>query len=135
MWLFNIIPNFVFHTLTVLGVIAFIVSTIFPFIPKKTIVQLISGFVLCFAFWGQGVMTSQQDLQQKILILETKLAKKETESVKTNIVIQKEYIDRVKTVTEVKWKVKTQIVEKEKIIDANCVVPPEVINILNEAAK
>ena len=135
MWLFNLLPNFVFHFAIVIGTLAFLASTLLPFIPNKTPIQLISVIVLCFGVWGQGIMTSEHVWKEKVLILEKKLAQKETESVKTNIVIQKEYVDRIKTVTEIKWKVKTQIVEKEKIIDANCVVPPEAINILNEAAK
>ena len=135
MWLFNILPNFVFHIAIIIGALAFLASIILPFIPNKTPIQILSVIVLCFGVWGQGIMTSEQVWKEKVLILEKKLAQKESEGVKTNIVIQKEYVDRIKTVTEVKWKVKTQIVEKEKIIDANCTVPPEVINILNEAAK
>lgn len=135
MWLFNILPDFMFHLFVLVGGLIFLASTVLPFVPNKTPIQIVSVIVLCFGIWGQGIMTSEQVWKEKVLILEKKLAQKEAEGVKTNIVIQKEYVDRIKKVTEVKWKVKTQIVEKEKIIDANCVVPPEVINILNEAAK
>lgn len=135
MWLFNLIPDFILHLSVVIGILGFIAGTIFPFIPKKTTIQVVSVVLIAFGFWGEGAIMVERSWNEKVIILEKKLAEKETQGVKTNIVIQTEYIDRIKTVTEVKWKLKTQIIEKEKIIDANCTVPPEAINILNEAAK
>ena len=135
MWFFNLVPDFLFHISVVIGIIVFIASTIMPFLPKRTTIQVISVILLSMGFWGEGVITSEHTWNDKVIVLEKRLAEKETQGAKTNIVIQTEYVDRIKTVTEVKWKVKKEIIEKEKIINANCTVPPEAINILNEAAK
>ena len=72
--------------------------------------------------------------KQEIAEANAKIEAAEAKSKETNIVIQKEYIDRVKTVKEVQLVVQERIVKDAKIIDAECKVVPEAIADLNAAA-
>jgi hypothetical protein len=63
-----------------------------------------------------------------------KIEAAEAKSKETNIVIQKEFIDRVKTVKDIQIQVQEKIVRDTQIIDAECKVAPEAIEDLNAAA-
>jgi hypothetical protein len=58
----------------------------------------------------------------------------EAKSKETNVVIQKEYVDRVKTVKEVQLVVQEKIIKDAAKIDAECKVTPEAVADLNAAA-
>ena len=75
------------------------------------------------ALWKSEV----SEMQDKIAIAEAK-------SKEVNVVIQKEYVDRVKTIKDVQIVVQEKIVNDSAIIDAGCKVAPEAIADLNAAA-
>lgn len=72
--------------------------------------------------------------QQEIKEANAKIEAAETKSKETNLVIQKEYIDRIKTIKEVEVKVQEKIIEDSAKIDAECKIAPEAIEDLNAAA-
>jgi hypothetical protein len=72
--------------------------------------------------------------QQEIAEANAKIEAAEAKSKETNIVIQKQFVDRVKTVREVQLQVQEKIVRDTQIIDAECKVAPEAIEDLNAAA-
>jgi len=72
--------------------------------------------------------------QQEIVEANAKIEAAEAKSKETNIVIQKQFVDRVKTVREVQLQVQEKIVRDTQIIDAECKVAPEAIEDLNAAA-
>jgi len=58
----------------------------------------------------------------------------EAKSKETNIVIQKEYVDRIQTVKQIEIQVREKIVKDAARIDAECKIAPEAIADLNAAA-
>ena len=72
--------------------------------------------------------------QAEVKEANAKIEAAEAKSKETNIVIQKEFVDRVKTVKEVQVQVQEKIVRDTQIIDAECKVAPEAIEDLNAAA-
>ena len=80
---------------------------------------------------GAGVTTLWQ---QEIKEANARIEAAEAKSKETNIVIQKEYIDRIKTIKEVEVQVQEKIIEDSAIIDAECKIAPEAIEDLNAAA-
>ena len=71
----------------------------------------------------------------KVVKVEEKVAVVEEKSVEANVVVQKVFVDKIKVVKDTKIVVQEKIVEVEKIIDAECKVAPDVLDILNQAAK
>jgi acetyl-CoA carboxylase alpha subunit len=67
--------------------------------------------------------------------LEEKVKDAEAKSQQTNVVIETKIRERVKRVVEKQEVVVEKIKEVEKVVDAKCELDPNVINILNEAAK
>lgn len=72
--------------------------------------------------------------QREIKEANAKIEAAEAKSKETNIIIQKEYVDRVKTVKELQVQVQEQITKDAAKIDAECKVAPEAIADLNAAA-
>jgi hypothetical protein len=72
--------------------------------------------------------------KQEIAEANAKIEAAEAKSKETNIVIQKEFIDRVKTVKEVQVQVQEKIIKDTQLIDAECKVAPEAIADINAAA-
>jgi hypothetical protein len=59
----------------------------------------------------------------------------ETKSQQTNVVIETKIRERTKRIVETRERIVEKIKEVEKTIDAKCELDPNVVNILNEAAK
>jgi acetyl-CoA carboxylase alpha subunit len=67
--------------------------------------------------------------------LEEKIKDAEAKSQQTNVVIETKIRERTKRVVEKREIVVQKIKEVEKVIDAKCELDPNVVSILNEAAK
>jgi acetyl-CoA carboxylase alpha subunit len=67
--------------------------------------------------------------------LEEKVKDAETKSQQTNVVIETKIRERTKRIVETRERIVEKIKEVEKTIDAKCELDPNVVNILNEAAK
>jgi hypothetical protein len=72
--------------------------------------------------------------QEQIKEANDKVNAAEAKSKETNVVIQKEYIDRIQTVKQIEVQVQEKIVKDAAKIDAECRVAPEAIADLNAAA-
>jgi hypothetical protein len=72
--------------------------------------------------------------QQEIKEANAKIEAAEAKSKETNIIIQKEFVDRVKTIKELQVQVQEKIIKDAQIIDAECKVAPEAIADINAAA-
>ena len=72
--------------------------------------------------------------QQEIKEVNDKIAAAEAKSKETNVAIQKEFVDRVKTVKDTQILIQEKIVKDAAIIDAECKVASEAIADINAAA-
>jgi hypothetical protein len=66
--------------------------------------------------------------------LEAKVAAAEKAAAEANGKVETVYVDRVKVVKEIQYVTKTRIDRSAAKIDQNCVIGPEAIEILNQAA-
>ena len=102
MWLFNWLPNFVFHLIVIIAILGLIASQFFSFIPfikQYTIpVKIISIIALVIGVWFEGGISNNDAWLTKVKEMEIKVAKAEAQSLEANV------------------KIVTKIVEKEKII-------------------
>jgi hypothetical protein len=134
----SIVPFWVWLTIACAGGIGYFFSgiiTLIPFLmPYKELVKIffivvcLGGTFMC----GSDGVTSVW--QEQIKEANARIAAAEAKSKETNIVIQKEYVDRVKTVKEVQLQIQEKIITDTQIIDAECKIAPEAIEDLNAAA-
>jgi len=143
MWMLSFVPDAVLH-LVVFGImitgigiyaLSFFTRFIPPLIPYSGIARIVGTILMISGVYFYGSYATEMSWRNKVSELETKVAASEAESKKTNIQIQKVYIDKVKIVKETQVVIQERIKEVVKRIDSQCTVDTEVINILNEAAK
>jgi hypothetical protein len=135
MWLLHLLPDWLlmFVVYAALGIGAAL--TIAGWVTKNIIAQ-IGGVVLLVAgvYWYGGY-TTEMIWREEVAKLEEQVKAAEEKSARVNTVIKKVYVDRVKRVTEEKVVIQDRIIKEKELIDKDCRVPAEAINILNSAAR
>ena len=102
--------------------------------PYHLILQIISIVLLIGGVYLRGGYGVEMSWRERVADLEAKIKIAEEQSKQVNETVVVKYKDRVKVVTDTKIVIQEKIKEVEKIVDAQCVVAPEVIKIHNEAA-
>jgi len=143
MWLLHLLPTslilWIVNIAMIVGLLGILVSFFVKFIPfiniYRTPIQIVSIIIFCSGIYWYGGYTTEMIWRDEVAKLEEKVAEAEKQSVKTNTVIKKVYVDRVKIVKQDVVVVQEKIREVEKLIDKDCRVAPEAIQLLNQAAK
>lgn len=143
MWLLHLLPDslilFIVYALMGLGALGIILGFFIKFIPwvniYRTPIQIVSIILFCSGVYWYGGYTTEMIWREEVARLEEKVAEAEKQSIKTNTVIKKVYVDRVKIVKQDVVVVQEKIKEVEKLIDKDCKVAPEAVQLLNQAAK
>lgn len=112
----------------------FITAISFLNIYRKWI-QLASILLLVSGVYWYGGYTVEKIWRDEVAKLEEKVREAEAKSAVVNKEIEVVYRDRVKIVKQDVVVVQEKIKEVEKVLDKGCVIAPEAISILNEAAK
>jgi hypothetical protein len=142
-WMISLIPDgiivWVINTVLLTGLIATLVSFFIKFIPfvnsYKLPIQILGIILLAIGLFFKGGYATEMMWRERVAAMEEKIAEAEVKSAKTNTVIQKVYVDKVKVVRDTQYVIQERIKEVEKLIDKECKVAPEAVDIHNDAAK
>ncbi len=142
MWLLYFLPSsfveYIIHAITIVGAIGLIVSIVFSKLPiigrYGSIAKLIFFVLLLAGIFFQGGLYSQKEIKEQVQQLESKIKVSEEKAKEINKEKEIQYVTKVKRIKETEYVIKEKIKEVEKLIDAKCEVPPEAVNILNQAA-
>ena len=147
MWLLSFVPDtliqWVVNLVLISGLVGVVITTLFKFfikyfpwlIPYRTLLQIISLLLLVAGVYFKGGIGVEMEWRERVRIAEEKVKIAEEKAKQKNVEIQKVYVDRVKVVKEQEVVVQEKIKEVEKIIDAECKINKDVLDIHNEAAK
>jgi hypothetical protein len=139
MWMMSLLPDWVWHVITISGAVAVVASWVLkriPFISQYNIPLRIAGTVaLLVGIWFEGGLTNEAKWQAKVADMEAKVKIAEAKSEQANIDLAAKQKEKVKVVKEVQVVIKEKIVRVASKIDADCKVDPEAIEIINDAAK
>ncbi len=119
--------------LTVIGF--FLVGWIPGLRNYKTLVQILGIVLLVAGIYWKGGYGVEMEWRSKVAEMEAKLKAAEEQSKQVNTVIETKVVTKVKHIKDVQIKLQKEIVEKEKLINGDCEVPAEAIEILNKAAE
>jgi hypothetical protein len=123
----------------IVGLLGLLAGLFFKFVPiigKYSVPILIISFLLLITgSYLKGAKHNEDEWHKKIKELEAKVAIAEEKSKQVNTVIEYKYLTKIQKVKDVQYQIKEVIKEKEKIINANCDVPKEAIDIINAAAR
>lgn len=148
MWLLSFVPDSFLLWVVNIILIAGAIGTFFTFFilhrvvrwipslaPYHLILQIISIVLLVGGVYLKGGYGVEMEWREKLRVAEerARIAEEQSKVVNEKIVVQ--YRDRVKTVQEQVVVYQDKIKEVEKIINQDCKVAPEVIDIHNSAAK
>lgn len=119
--------------LTVIGF--FLVGWIPGLRNYKSLVQILGVVLLVAGIYWKGGYGVEMEWRGRVAELEAKLKAAEEKSAQVNTVIEEKIVTKVKHIKDTQIKIQKQIVEKEKIINGDCEVPAEAIELLNLAAE
>jgi hypothetical protein len=139
MWILNFIPDFVFHALLILSLLAlagsFVLDSV-PFISTNAkAIQLASAVVLAIAVYFEGAISNESVWQARVKELELKIARAETQSAEANGQLTTKLIRKEQEIAQAQQVLKTRIQQNAVQMDAVCTVPRTAIDILNDAAR
>lgn len=139
MWLMAILPDFVFHLLTVLGVLGVVCSLVFGFIPfvsnYKTPIQILSIIALVVGIYFQGAIANEAKTKAQISELEVKVAEAQAEAAKENIKIVEKIVYKDKIIRQRGEDIIRYVDREITKYDSQCVIPKEFVEIVNKAAE
>lgn len=138
MWLLSFLPDWFFHLILIIGVLAIVIGEFLktiPFVSQYNVPIRLGGIVLTVVgIWFSGGIASDNRWKAKVAELEIKVAKAEKEAAEANGKIETVYVDRVQVVKEIQYKTIEAIRNNAADMDANCVITPKAIDILNNSA-
>jgi len=142
MWMLAFIPDSIIHgfvnSVFYAGIIASLLGFVFNFgflRPYRLLVQVLGIMLLVAGVYFKGGYEVEMQWRARAAELQAKIDAATVKSQETNTVIQTKVVTKIKRVKEVQVKLQKEIVEKEKIINGECVVPKEAVEILNKAAE
>lgn len=139
MWILNFVPDFVFHLLLVVSLLAlaasFVLDTI-PFVSTNAkAIQLASAVVLAIALFFEGAISDNDSWQARVNELELKVARAETQSAEANGKLSKQLAAKDKEIALAQAELKNRIRAGAAAMDAVCRIPADAVAILNDAAR
>jgi hypothetical protein len=138
-WILNFIPDFVFHALLILSLLALAGSFVLDSIPfvstNAKAIQLASAVVLAITVFFEGAISNESVWQARVKELELKVAKAETESAEANGKLSKQLAAKDKEIALAQAELKNRIRQGAAAMDAVCKIPSDVVSILNDAAR
>lgn len=145
MWLLSLLPDWVYHLITIAGVLGLIAAWVLKFIPfvstYRLPIQVGSVIAVLFGVWMEGGIVNEAKWQARVKELEEKVAIAEAQSKETNTkivtkVITKTQIVRTRGQDIVKY-VDREIVKYDTKFAPGgvCEIPQEFIKAHNDSAE
>jgi hypothetical protein len=145
MWLLSLLPDWVYHLITIAGVIGVIAAWVLKFIPfistYRLPIQVGSIIAVLFGVWMEGGIVNEAKWQARVKELEEKIAVAETQSKEENIkivtkVVTKTQIVKVRGNDIVKYVDREIVKYDDKFAKGGvCEIPKEFIKAHNDAAE
>jgi uncharacterized membrane protein len=148
MWMLSFVPDSLLIWIVNLILIAGAVGSFFAFFllhrvvrwfpalaPYHLLFQIVSAVLLVAGIYFKGGYDTESSWREKLRVAEEKARIAEIQAVEANNKIQTKIVEKVKVVKENTVVYRDRIKEVEKLIDKECKVAPEAIDIHNAAAK
>lgn len=124
------------HTILVIGVVATILGFLLRFqflAPYRLVNQVIGVICLSAGLYFKGGYSVEAEWREKVNAMQAKVDEAEKKAEEFNKLLEEEHKKKQKVIHDTKVVIKEKIKEKTEIINAECKVAPEAIDILNEA--
>jgi hypothetical protein len=140
MWILKFLPNWIFYSIFLVGLIGFAATFLLKYLPIPALfvyrksIQIVSVAAIVFGTFMSGAIYDNEAWESRVRELEAKMKIAEQQSMEVN--------DKINDKVE---KEKIKIVEKQVLVkeyidrevtkyDNTCVIPDEFVEVLNKAA-
>lgn len=138
MWFLDFLPNWIFHIITLVGVVGVIASFLLGMIPfintYKTALQVVSVLVLALGIYMEGGISNQERWEAKVAEAEKKVLEAEKKAAEANGKIEYVFVEKKTKIQDNKAAALSDVKANAAQMNKYCSVIPEVINILNASA-
>lgn len=138
-WLLQLLPDWLFHLILLLGGVGITASFVLSFIPfvtqYKTTIQILSVLLLVVGVYYEGAISNNAQWEQKVTELQIKLAKAEKDSAELNTLLIEELLSKEKSIVEINNLNKKYLDSIKTKVDKECKIGSDVINLHNSAAR
>lgn len=124
--------NIVIALGALLTLISFILDKIPFFIQYKLAARILSIVVLSLGIYFKGCEVTELKWRTEVESLNQQLKQAEEKSNQVNVVIQDKIVEKIKYVEKKVYITKTKIEKQRTVINQDCKIHPEVIDIYNE---
>ena len=138
MWILNWLPDFVFHLMLLIGLLAIGASFVLSFIPfvsqYKLPIQVAGILLTVLAVWYEGGIAKDAEYRERIAAMELKVSKAETQSAEANTRLVEQLLAhqaQIKDITNVN---KQKLKDLADQLNKQCTINNSVIDVLNNAA-
>lgn len=147
MFLLSFIPDaliqLVVNGVLIAGIVGCVVSFFFGFfvrwmpwiIPYRMILQLLGLILLITGVYFKGGVGVEMEWRERVKVAQEQVKAAEERAEKINKDLEQTKKEKDRAVAESKTKIKETIVIQATTIDEKCKVAPEVLSIINDAAK
>jgi hypothetical protein len=147
MFLLSFIPDaliqLVVNGVLIAGIVGCVVSFFFGFfvrwmpwiIPYRMILQLLGLILLIAGVYFKGGVGVEMEWRERVKVAQEQVKAAEERAEKINKDLEQTKKEKDRAVAESKTKIKETIVIQATTIDEKCKVAPEVLSIINDAAK
>ena len=139
MWMLNLLPDWFFHGVVIVSLLALVASFLLRFIPfvsKYRYPLQIGGFLLLlFGVWAEGGIVNEAKWQARVVELEKKVAESEVKSAQQNVKIVEKVVTKDRIIKEKGDEIIRYVDREITKYDAQCTIPQEFIKAHNNAAE
>jgi hypothetical protein len=126
------------HAVTALGALGLVAGFFLSAMPLIAnygrVIRFIATIIFAVGIYFEGSVTTELAWRTAVAEMEAKVAESERKSAVVNTEIQTRVVKQLQVVKEKEYIIQEKIKEVEKVIDANCEVPKQAIDLINEAA-
>lgn len=125
------------YAIVALGLTFYILSKLISWIPFikdfKLPLELLGVLLYGVGAFYAGGYGVERMWRERVAAVQEKVKELENKQAEVVKVIETKVVTKIKTVEVVKEVIKTEIIEKEKLINANCDVSPDAIEMFNKS--
>lgn len=139
MWILNWLPDFAFHLIFVVGVLAIVAGYFLdniPFIGANAKTIQIAGILLTVVgVWFEGGIANNSRWEKRVAELELKIARAEAASAEANAALAQALANNAILIKENNAAQKQRLKDQADLLNKECRINQNVLDILNDAAK
>ena len=138
MWILKFLPDWIFYAILLAGVAGLVASFVLKFIPfvsqYRMPIQVASGVLTAFGLYMSGAISNEAAWLARVADLEKKVAAAEIKSAETNTQLVSKLAQKDKEIATRQTELRTRIKQVAVVMDQECKISADVVNILNDAA-